>query len=200
MLEYSKVNVKLSDRQPKQLETAVKIKTGTTLRMTLKMLYRNDLSHELLLTTRQKAKLKNSFNNNMSIDLSLCKVQISKIIQSGGFLGSLLSKLAGPLTKVIISSGKNVLAPLGITAAATAIDEGNQKKIQDSGTKTLIILNKEMNDILKIVQPLEDSNILLKGVPKTVKNETKAASLLGNLLSRKGIVRTGSGNKKEKEL
>ena len=57
-----------------------------------------------------------------------------------------------------------------------------------------------MNDILKIVQPLEDSNILLKGVPKAVKNETKAASLLGNLLSQKGIVRTGSGNKKEKEL
>ena len=200
MLEYSKVNVKLSDRQPKQLKTAVKIKTGTTLRMTLKMLYRNDLSHELLLTTRQKTKLKNSFNNNMSIDLKLCKVQISKIIQSGGFLGSLLGKLAGPLTKVAISSAKNVLAPLGITAAATAIDEGNQKKIHDSGTKTLIILNKEMNDILQIVQPLEDSNILLKGVPKTVKNETKAASLLGNLLSRKGIVRTGSGNKKEKEL
>ena len=111
-----------------------------------------------------------------------------------------MSQLAGPLTKVIISSAKNVLASLGITAAATAIDEGNQKKIHDSGTKTLIILNKEMNDILKIVQPLEDSNILLKGVPKTVKNETKVASLLGNLLSRKGIVRTGSGNKKEKEL
>ena len=88
----------------------------------------NDLQHELLLTTRQKTKLKNAFNNNMSTDLKLSKAQISKIIQSGRFLGSLLSKLAGPLMKVAIPLAKNVLAPLGITAAASAIDAGIQKK------------------------------------------------------------------------
>ena len=96
--------------------------------MSLKMLHGNELPHELLLTTRQKTKLRNAFNNNMSTDLKLSKAQISKIIQSGGFLGSLLSKLAGPLMKVAIPLAKNVLAPLGITAAASAIDAGIQKK------------------------------------------------------------------------
>ena len=72
------------------------------MRLSLKMFNGNDLPHELLLTTRQKTKLRNAFNNNMSTDLKLSKAQISKIIQSGGFLGSLLSELAGPLMKVAI--------------------------------------------------------------------------------------------------
>ena len=88
----------------------------------------NDLPHELLLTTRQKAKLRNAFNNNMSTGLKLSKVQISKIIQSGRILGLLLSKLADPLMKVAIPLAKDVLAPLGITAATSAIDAGFQKK------------------------------------------------------------------------
>ena len=113
MVEYSKVNVKLSDTQLKKLKTAVKDKTGTTLRMSLKMFNGNDLPHELLLTTRQKTKLRNAFNNNMSTDLKLSKAQIFKIIQSGGFLGSLLSKSAGLLMKVTLPLAKNVLAPLG---------------------------------------------------------------------------------------
>ena len=75
--------------------------------------------------------------------------------------------------KIAFSLGKNVLAPLGITAAATAIDAEIQKKTHGSGTTTLIIWNKEMNDLMKLVQALEDSNILLKGVTKTIKNETK---------------------------
>ena len=109
--------------------------------------------------------------------------------------------------KVVIPSAKNVLVPLGITAAASAIDAGIEKKIHGSGT--LIISNEEMNDMIKIIQALEHSNILLKGVTKTIKNETKeqkggffsmllgtlGASLLGNLLAGKGIVRAGSGNK-----
>ena len=124
-----------------------------------------------------------------------------------------MSKLAGSLMKVAIPLAKNVLAPLGITAAASAIDAGIQKKIHGSGTTTLIISNEEMNDIMKIVQALEDSNILLKGVTKTIKNETKqqkggqkggflsmllgtlGASLLGNILAGKGIVRAGSGRR-----
>ena len=87
----------------------------------------NDLPRELLLTTRQKTKFRNAFNNNMSTDLKLSKAQIFKIIQSRGFLGPLLSKLAGPLMKVAIPLAKNVLAPLGITAATSAIDAGIQK-------------------------------------------------------------------------
>ena len=137
MVEYSKLNVKLSYTQLKKLKTAVKDKTGATLRMNLKILDGNDLPHELLLTTRQKAKLINALNNNMSTDLKLSKAKISKLIKSGGFLGSLLSKLPGPLMKVAIPLAKNVLASLGITAAASAIDAEIQKKIHGSGTTTL---------------------------------------------------------------
>ena len=86
--------------------------------------------------------------------------------------------------------------------------------MHSSGITTLIISNKEMNDIMKIVQALEDSNILLKRVTKTIKNETKeqkggflsmllgtlGASLLGNLLAAKEIVRAGSGKKKGKGI
>ena len=142
MVEYNKVNVKLTDTQLKKIKNAVENKTGTTLRMSLKMFAGNNLPHELLLTTRQKTKLRNAFNNNMSTDIKLSKAQITKIIQSGGFLGSLLSKLAGPLMKVAVPLAKNILAPLGITAAASAIDAGIQKKINGSGTTTLIISNE----------------------------------------------------------
>ena len=128
MVDYSKVNAKLTDTQLKKLKTAVKNNTGTSLRMGLKMLDVNDLVHELLLTTWHKTRLTNAFNNNMSTDIKLSKAQISKIIQSAGFLGSLLSKLAGPLMKVAVPLAKNILAPLGITVAALAIDAGIQKR------------------------------------------------------------------------
>ena len=174
----------------------------------------NDVPHELLLTTRQKTKLKNAFNDNMSTDLTLSKAQISRIVQSGKFLGPLLCKLAGPLMKVAVPLAKNILAPLGITASASAINAGIQKKIHGSGIASSKISNEEMNDIMKIVQALEDSDILLKGVTKTIKNETKeqkgeflsillatlGASLLGNLLAGKRILRTGSGNEKGKGI
>ena len=105
--------------------------------------------------------------------------------------------------KVAVPLAKNILAPLGITAAASAIDAGIQKKIHFSGTTTLIISNEEINDTLKIVQALQDSNALLKGLTKTIKKETKkqkgdflgmllgtlGASLLVNMLTAKGIVR-----------
>ena len=78
MVEYSKVNVKSTDTQPTKLKSAVKNKTGTTIRMNLKMFDGNDLPHELLLTARRK--LRNAFNNNMLTDLKLSKAQISKIL------------------------------------------------------------------------------------------------------------------------
>ena len=96
-------------------------------------------------------------------------------------LGWFLSRLIGPLLKtglpliknVIKPLAKSVLIPLGLTAAASAADAGIHKKILGSGNTTLIISNEEMNDIVKIVQTLEDSNILLKGITKTVQNEVK---------------------------
>ena len=71
MVQYDKVNVKLSDTQLKKFKNAVENKTGTTLRESLKMFNRNNLPHELLLTTRQKTKQRNAFNNKMSTDLKL---------------------------------------------------------------------------------------------------------------------------------
>ena len=121
--------------------------------------------------------LRNEFENNLSADTKLSNTQISKIIQSGGFL----SRLPGPLLKnelpliknVIQALPKSVSIPLGLTAAASATDAGIQKKIPGSGTTILISSNEEINDILKIVQDSEDSNILLKGVMKTIKKEPK---------------------------
>ena len=128
MVEYNKVNVKLSGLQLNKLKTAVKNKTGLTLRMSMKMLNGNNLPHELLLTTRQKTKLRNSFENNMLTNIKLSKAKISKIIHSGGFLRVLLSKIAGPVTKVAVSLANSILAPLEITAAASVIDTGIPKK------------------------------------------------------------------------
>ena len=92
----------------------------------------NNLPHELLLTTRQTTKLRNSFENNMSTDIKLSRAQIPKIIQSGGFIGKLLGPLLKtglPLIKNVIKSlARNVLIPLGLTAAASATDAGIQKK------------------------------------------------------------------------
>ena len=150
----------------------------------------------------------------MSTDIKLSKTQITKIIQSGRFLGSLLSKLAGLLMKVAVHLAKNILGLLRITAAALAIDAGIKKKIHGSGNTALIISNEEMNDVIKIVQALEDSDILLKRVTKTIINETKeqkegflgmlletlGTSLLRNLLGGKGFVRAGSGNNKGKGI
>ena len=110
--------------------------------------------------------------------------------------------------KVALPLAKNVLTPLGLTAAMSAIDGSIQKKILGSGVK-LIIEQEDMKDITKILKALKNSGILLKGVSKTIKNETKeqrggflsmllgtlGASLLGNLLSGgKGIMRAGEGN------
>ena len=78
----------------------------------------------------------------MSTDIKLSKAQIFKIILPGGFLGSLLCRLSGPLMKVPVPLAKHILVPLGITADASAIDAGIQKKIHGCGTTTLINWSK----------------------------------------------------------
>ena len=208
MIEYSKVNCKLTNVQLNKLKKAVKSNEGATLRLGIRNFNKDERPHELLLTTRQNNKLRNALNNNLATDIKLSKTQIKKIIQSGGFLGKLLSKLAGSLMKVALPLAKNVLTPLGLTPAISAIDGSIEKKIHGSGVK-LIIEQEHMNDIMKIIKALENSGILLKGVSKTIKNETKeqrggflsmllgtlGASLLGNLLTgEKGIMRAGEGS------
>ena len=132
MVEYNEIKVKLSNIQVSKLKTAVKNNERTTLRISAKMFHSDNLPHELLLTTRQTTKLRNAIENNMSTDIKLSKAQISKIIQSGGFLG----KLLGPLSKTGLQLIKNVIKPLaksilislGLTTAASAADAGMQKK------------------------------------------------------------------------
>ena len=160
---------------------------------------------------RQVANLRKAFANKSSTDIKLSKTQLSKMIQPGGFLGRLLGPLLKtglPLMKNVIKPlAKSVLIPLGLTAAASAADAGIHKKILGSGNTTLIISNDEMKDIIKIVKYLEDSGLLLKGVSETVQNEareqkegflsmllgTLGASLLGNILTGKGVIATSQG-------
>ena len=205
MIAYSKINCKLTNVQLSKLKKAVKSNEETTLRLGIKNFNKDELPHELLLTTRQNTKLRNAINNNLATDIKLSKAQIKKLIQSGGFLGKLLSKLAGQLMKVAMPLAKNILAPLGLTAAMSDIDGSIQKKIHGSGVK-LTIEQEVMNDIIKIIEALENSGILLKGVTKTIENETTeqrggflsmllgtlGESLLGNLLTGgKGMMRAG---------
>ena len=224
MVKYSKVVCKLTNVQLNKLKKAVKSNEGATLRLGIRNFNKDERPHELLLTTRQNTKLRNALNNNSATDIKLSKAQIKKLIQPEGFLGKLLSKLAGPLMKVALPLAKNVLASLGLTAAMSAIDGSIQKKIHGSGATKgagvkLIIEQEDMNDIMKIIKALENSGSLLKEVSKEIKNETKkqksgflsmllgtlGASLLDNLLTDgkgimragDGIVRTGSGSKKK---
>ena len=132
MVEYTKVNVRLSDSQLKKLKDAVSNNTGTTLRISFKMFNGDNLSHELLLTTRQKTKIRNAFNYNTCTDIKFSKAQINKIVQSGGFLGRLLGPLLKtglPVIKIVIKPlAERVLIPLGLTEAAAAADAGIHKK------------------------------------------------------------------------
>ena len=221
MTQYNSLNVKLSNSQLNKLKSAIKNESDVVLRLSSNMIGNSDdntnFPHKLLLTNRQVSSLRKAFAKNTSTDIKLSKIQLSKMIQSGGFLGRLLGSLLRtglPLMKSVIKPlAKSVLIPLGLTAAASAADAGIHEKILGSGhnNTTLIISNDEMNDILKIVKSFEDSEVLLKGVSETIQNEAKEQrggfldmllgtlgdSLLGNLLTKnlsgKGTIRAGEG-------
>ena len=214
MTQYNSLNVKLSNSQLNKLKSSIKNETDVVLRISSNMVGNsNDNTNfpdDLLLTNRQVANIRKAFANHSSTDIKLSKTQLSKMIQSGGFLGKLLGKLAGSLMKVAMPVAKNVLAPLGLSAALSAIAGSiKKKKMLGSGVTTLIISNDEMDDILKIVKSLEDSNVFLKVVSETIQHEAKeqrggflsmllgtlGASLLGDILSKglsgKGVIRAG---------
>ena len=135
MVQYNTVKAKLSNAQLNKLKSTVKRNEGTTLKMNTRMFNGNNVPDELLLTTRQATKLRNAIEDNMSTDIRLSKAQISKIIQSGGFLGKILGQLLKtrlPLLKLIIKP----LGLLGLTAASSAIEARVQKKIYGSVTTT----------------------------------------------------------------
>ena len=213
MTQYNSLNVKLSNSQLNKFNSAKKNETELVLRLSSNMIGDNktNFPHQLLLTYRQVANIRKAFENNSSINIKLSKTQLSKMMQSGEFLGRLL----GPLLNTRLSLMKNVIKPLaksvliprGLTAEASAADAEIHKKILGSGNTTLLTSNNEMEDIIKIVKSLEDSGLLLKGVTETVQNEVKekkggflsmllgtlGASLLRNLLTGKGIYRAGEG-------
>ena len=132
------MNCNLTNAQLNKLKKSFKSNEGAILRLGIKNFNKDELPHELLLTTRQNTKLRNAINNNLATDIKLSKAQIKKLMQSGGFLGKLLSKLVGPLMKVAMPLAKNVLAPLSLTAAVSAIDGSIQKKIHGSRVELII--------------------------------------------------------------
>ena len=221
MTHYNSLNVKLSNSQLNKLKSSIKNEIDVVLRISSSMVGNSNdntnFPHDLLLTNRQVANIRKAFANHSSTDIKLSKTHLSKMIQSGGFLGKLLGPLLKtglPLMKSVIKPlAKSVLIPLGLTAAVSAVDAGIHKKILGSGhnNTSLIISNDEMDDILKIVKSLEDSGVLLKGVSKTIQHEAKeqrggflslllgtlGASLLGDVsskgLSGTGVIRAGEG-------
>ena len=170
MTQYKSLNVKLSNSQLNKFKSAIKNETEVVLRLSSNMIGDNETNfpHKLLLTNRQVANLRKAFANYLSTDIKLSKTQLSKMIQSGGFLGKLLGPLLKtelPLRKNVIKPlAKSVLIPLGLTAPTSAADAGIHKKSLGSGTTALIISNNEMEDVMKIVKSFEDSRLLLKGV------------------------------------
>ena len=181
MTQYNRVNIKLSTSQLNKLKSAIENENNVVIRLSLNMIGdsndKGNFPHELLLTNRQVSSIRKTFANNSSADIKFSKAQLSKMIHSEG-----LGKLLGPLLKtglplmksVITPLAKSVLIPLGRTAAALAADAGIRKKILGSGNNaTLIISNKYMDDLIKIVKSFEDSGLLLKGITESVQNEIK---------------------------
>ena len=216
MTQYNRLNRKLSNSQHNKLKSAIRNENKVVIRLSPHMIGdsndQTNFPHELLLTDRQVSSIRKAFTNNSSVDIKFSKTPSSKTIQSGGFVGKLLGPLLKtglPLMKNVLTPlAKSVLIPLGLTAAASAADAGMHKKILGSGGHTtLIISNKDMDDLIEIAKSLEDSGLLLKGVTESVQNEVKeqkggflsmllgtlGASLLGNLLAGKGIHRAGEG-------
>ena len=218
MTQYNFLNVKMSNLQLNKLKSGIKNGTKVTLKISSNVVGdsndENNFPHKLSLTDTQILKLRKIFANNSSANIKLSKTQLYKIGQSGGFLGRRLGPLLKtglPLTgNVLKPLDKSVLIPVGLTAAAAAAaatDSATHKKMFGSGNTTLIISNEELNDIMKIVNSLEGSGLLIKGVSHAIKNEAKeqkgrflrmllgtlGGSLSGNLLTVKGTIRAGGG-------
>ena len=205
------MNLKLSSSQLNKLKNAVKElnqrnNSGTTLRTGNKNFNKAATIHKLFLTQTQINKLKEKIENTMSGDIKLNKAQINKILKSGGALGSILGRILPKLIKSAISLGKNILAPLGLSAAMSATYAAIKKKMYGSGAKTVKFSNENINNMTKIVKALEDSDVLLRGVNETLKSDIIKVvlylllpMLLGtlgvSLLSGRGMYRAGTNNK-----
>ena len=201
MTQYNSLNVKLSNSQITKLKSAIKNEADVILRLSSNMIGNSDdeanYPHKLLLTNRQVANICKAFPNHISTNIKSSNAQLTKM-QKNGFL-----RFLEPLLKSGLSLLKSVIKPLGmlgLTSASSATDAAINKKILGSGNHTtLIISNDDMQDLLKIVQSLEDSGVLLDRITETVKNavkeqkdgflsmilDTLGASLLRDLLTKK---------------
>ena len=207
MTQYNGLNVKLSNSQLDKSKSAIRNETDVILRLSSNIIGNSDdetnFPHKLLFTNRQIANIRKAFANHTSTDIKLSKAQLSKM-QKSGFL-----RFLAPLLKPGLPLLKSVIKPLvmlGLTAAASATDAAINKKILGSGNHTtLMISNDNMHDLLKIVKSLEDNGLLLDVITETIKDEAKeqkggflsmllgtfGASLLGNVLADKEVIRAG---------
>ena len=137
------------------------------------------MPHELFLTTRQKTKIRNTFNNNISTDVILSKSQLAKIIRSGGFLGKIIGNLGKKvLLDLLVPLVKDVLPNLATKATSSVLDKFERKTSGKGAVRaergfTLFISNENMDDIIKIVESLERLSQLIDGATETVKHEIK---------------------------
>ena len=180
MTQYNTLNVKQSNSQLNKLKSGVQDGTEVTLNISSNEIDdsndETNFPHRLLLTVAQVSRFQKALANNSSANTTLSKTQLSKMLQLGGFLCRPLGplpKTALPLRENVLKpSAKSVLIPLGLTGVASATDAAIQKKIFGSGMTTLIILNEEIDNIMKRVKFLEESGLLIKAVSE-IKNEIK---------------------------
>ena len=172
MANYEETRVTLTNAQLNKLKSAAKNNTGTTLKITKKSFQDEELLHKLFLTKIHNTKIRNEFTKNMSTDIKLCKTQLSKINQSGGFLGNMMSNL-GKKNNIrhYYFLAKDVLSKLATNLATKAtlsiLDKFKRKMY------SLFISNEDMNNIIKIVESLKNSGLLIYGGIETVKHEIK---------------------------
>ena len=181
MIQYNTKHAKFSNSRLNKLKLGIKNGTEVTLKISSNFAGdsndENKFSHKLSLTNTQVSRLRKAFPNNSSANMKLSKTQVHKIIQSREFLCRILEPLLKtglPLIgNVLKSLAKSVLIALGLTAAASATDAATHKKMFGSRNTTIIISNEEMNDFMKIINSLEESGLLIKGVSETIKNKAK---------------------------
>ena len=170
MIQYNTLNVELFNSKLNKLKSGIKIGTEVILKISSDVVGdsndENNFPHKLLLNNTQVSRLCKAFANDWPANIKLSKTQLHKIGQSGGLLGTrleLLPKTGLPLIgNVLKPLGKSILILLGLTAATSAINAAIHKKMFESGVATLIISNKEMNNIMKIVNSLDESLFINK--------------------------------------
>ena len=190
MTTYEEARAKLKKTQINKLKPAAKNKTGTALRITKKNFQDNELSHKLFLTTRQKTKITNAFANSMSTGITLSKAQLSKIFQSGWSFGCWLGNLGKKtLRNISITFARDNLPGIVCNIASNVINKF-EREIRLKGAAragkgfTLFILNEDMDDFIKIIKSLEDSEVLIGVVTEPAKYETKKeGAFLGTVLA-----------------